>query len=121
MHRVWCMGVQSWPHTGLARHEESVQLWAQWIAVVLTEAAVSQPTVQQKCEKCAITSTTASMLFTEPVVSKQLTGMSGGRRPPMAEDGLKPSTTNGATDFRVPSATANWLRTTYQIDNAAGT
>lgn len=57
---VWCMGVQSWPHTGLARHEESVQLWALWIAVVafLHTAVVSHSSssdcTAKKCEKCAI-------------------------------------------------------------------
>ena len=53
------------------------------------------------------------MLFTEPVTDQL--GMSGGRRPPMEDRSLKQQ----PTDFRVPSATSNWLRTTYQVDNNA--
>ena len=123
-----CMGVQSWPHSGLARHEESVQLWARWIAVV----CFSTPRVSsckvcsaahkywEKVRKCAIVSASSGMLFTEPVTDQL--GMSGGRRPPMEDRSLKQQPPNGPTDFRVPSATSNWLRTTYQIDNnASGT
>ena len=62
--------------------------------------------------KCAI-SASSGMLFTEPVTDQL--GMSGGRRPPMEDRSLKQQ----PTDFRVPSATSNWLRTTYQVDNNA--
>jgi len=64
------------------------------------------------------------MLFSEPVTNQ--CGMKGGHggRPPLEDGGLIKPPLNGsaasATDFRVPSATSNWLRTTYQIDNAPG-
>ena len=106
-----------WPHTGLARPSSSVRLWASCGPVE------SQP--RGRSGQWSDTPWSRMGHFWPilwPFLVDNNSGMSGGRCPPF-EDGRKNTGQRQSNDFRVPAAaTANWLRTTYQIDNnAAGT